>query len=76
MLHTSRQGRIKVFTTGQARFNPEHYVINAWADDKFQMLVWLVNLLLCAVVSLSNLQITLAFRLLLKFCTIEYLVLH
>ena len=44
--------------------------------DKFQMLVWLVNLLLFVVVNLSNLQITLALCLLLNFCTIEYLVLH
>ena len=26
-LFTYYQGRSKVFTTGQARFNPEHYVI-------------------------------------------------
>ena len=42
----------------------------------FQMLIWLVNFLLCAVMSLSNLQITLALRLLLNFCTIEYVVPH
>ena len=50
--------------------------LNAWAADKFQMFIWLVNLLLCAVLSLSNLQITLALCLLLNFCTIEYFVLH
>ena len=49
--------------------------LNAWVADKFPMLIWLVSLLrmLCAVLSLSNLQITLALWLLLSFFTIEYL---
>ena len=29
----NRQGRSKVFTTGQARINPEHYVIKCVAND-------------------------------------------
>ena len=37
------------------------------------MLTWLVYLLLCAVLRISNLQITLALCLLLSFFTIEYL---
>ena len=41
--------------------------------DKFPMLIWLVYLLLCDVLSLSNLQITLALCLLLSFFTIEHL---
>ena len=40
------------------------------------MLIWFFCLLLCAVLCLSNLQITLAPCLLLISCTIEYLVLH
>ena len=40
------------------------------------MLIWFFCLLLCAILHLSNLQITLALCLLLISCTIEYLVLH
>ena len=40
------------------------------------MFIWLVCLWLCAILSLLNLQITLAPCILLIFCTIEYFVLH
>ena len=49
--------------------------LSAWVDN-FSMLFWLFYFLLCDVLSLSNLQITLALCLLLNLCTIEYLVLH
>ena len=38
--------------------------------------IWLFCLLLCDVLTLSNLQVTLALYLLLNSCTTEYLVLH
>ena len=73
----SLQGRSKVFTTGQAKLNPQHYVIkNAWVADKFYNADMAFCRLLCAVLSLSNLQITSTLCLLLNFCTIEYLVQH
>ena len=47
----------KVFATGQARVNLEHYVIKMHGQmTTFSLLVWLFSLLLCVVLSLSNLK--------------------
>ena len=51
-------------------------LLNAWAADKFSILVSPLCLLLYDVLSLLNLQITLALCLLLNLYTIEYSVLH
>ena len=66
------QGCSKVFTIGQARINPEHYVINARVADNLSNahMAFLSLTVLCDVLSLSNLQITLALCLLLNFCTV------
>ena len=57
--YSSNQDHSKVFTTGQARFIPKYYVI-VWQTISFSVIILLVCLLLCVVLSVSNLQITLA----------------
>ena len=66
------QGCSNVSTTGQARVNPEHYVIKCVSRTiTFQCSC---GFSIACCVMLSNLQITLA---LCNFCTIEvYLMLH
>ena len=55
------QGRSKVFTTGQARCNPWHYVSNAWAANKFQCSLCFFYLLYRNITSWTNPIITLLF---------------
>ena len=67
---TVLQGRRKVFITDQAKFNPEHYSINAWADDNFSTaIIFYYN-----VISLTGLIIILPLYVLLGFLYNKHLV--
>ena len=71
------QGRSKVFTTGQAKVNTLHYVIKCIGSRYVLQCSHGFCFFLCVDLSLSNLQITLAFCLVLNCCTVEsYLVQH
>ena len=55
----SVQGWRKLFITGQAKFNPEHYSINAWVANNSLLLISSFCQLHYNVIRLPGLKITL-----------------
>ena len=58
------QDQRKLFITGQAKLNPEHYSCNVWAADNF---ITAFYQLYYNIINLSNLKTTLPLCLLLSF---------